>query len=229
MLGTITNCCTILAGSVIGATLHKGIKEEYQETMMNGLGLAALALGINNFAKAMPNSNYPVLFIFSMAFGGLLGSILDLDGKFQKLAQKVSKGNLAQGLTTAVLLFCIGTMSILGPIQSALNGDNTLLFTNAMLDGVTSMILASNFGIGIALSAGILFLWQGSIYVLAQFIGRFMTENVMTEISIVGGILIVSSALGILKIKGIKTLNLLPALFIPVIYIALTSINFKLF
>ncbi len=91
------------------------------------------------------------------------------------------------------------------------------------------MILASNFGIGIALSAGILFLWQGSIYVLAQFIGRFMTENVMTEISIVGGILIVSSALGILKIKGIKTLNLLPALFIPVIYIALTSINFKLF
>ena len=66
MLGTITNCCTILTGSVIGATLHKGIKEEYQETMMNGLGLAALALGINNFAKAMPNSKYPVLFIFSI-------------------------------------------------------------------------------------------------------------------------------------------------------------------
>ena len=229
MLGTITNCCTILTGSVIGATLHKGIKEEYQETMMNGLGLAALALGITNFAKAMPNSKYPVLFIFSMAFGGLVGSMLDLDGKFQKLAQKVSKGNLAQGLTTAVLLFCIGTMSILGPIQSALNGDNTLLFTNAMLDGVTSMILASNFGIGIAFSACILFLWQGSIYLLAQFIGGFMTDSLMTEISIVGGILIISSALGILKIKSIKTLNLLPALFVPAIYIALTSFNFKFF
>ena len=226
MLGTITNCCTILTGSVIGATLHKGIKEEYQETMMNGLGLAALALGINNFAKAMPNSKYPVLFIFSMAFGGLVGSMLDLDGKFQKLAQKVSKGNLAQGLTTAVLLFCIGTMSILGPIQSALNGDNTLLFTNAMLDGVTSMILASNFGIGIAFSACILFLWQGSIYLLAQFIGGFMTDSLMTEISIVGGILIISSALGILKIKSIKTLNLLPALLVPALYVGITSVLF---
>ncbi len=226
MLGTITNCCTILAGSVIGATLHKGIKQEYQDTMMNSLGLAALSLGISNFVKAMPNSQYPVLFIFSMAFGGLIGSIIDLDGKFQNLAKKVSTGNLAQGLTTAVLLFCIGTMSILGPIESALNGNNTLLFTNAMLDGVTSMILASNFGIGIAFSAVILFLWQGSIYLLAQFISSFMTDSLMTEISIVGGILIMSSALGILNIKSIKTLNLLPALLVPALYIGITSVLF---
>ena len=226
MLGTITNCCTILAGSVIGATLHKGIKQEYQDTMMNGLGLAALSLGISNFVKAMPNSQYPVLFIFSMAFGGLIGSIIDLDGKFQNLTKKVSTGNLAQGLTTAVLLFCIGTMSILGPIESALNGNNTLLFTNAMLDGVTSMILASNFGIGIAFSAVILFLWQGSIYLLAQFIGSFMTDSLMTEICIVGGILIMSSALGILNIKSIKTLNLLPALLVPALYIGITSVLF---
>ena len=226
MLGTITNCCTILAGSVIGATLHKGIKQEYQDTMMNGLGLAALSLGISNFVKAMPNSQYPVLFIFSMAFGGLIGSIIDLDGKFQNLTKKVSTGNLAQGLTTAVLLFCIGTMSILGPIESALNGNNTLLFTNAMLDGVTSMILASNFGIGIAFSAVILFLWQGSIYLLAQFIGSFMTDSLMTEICIVGGILIMSSALGILNIKSIKTLNLLPALLVPALYIGISSVLF---
>ncbi len=224
MLGTITNCGTILAGSIIGATLHKGIKEEYQQTMMNGLGLAALALGIGNFAKAMPNSQYPVLFIFSMAAGGLIGAILDLDTKFQNIAKKVSKGNLAQGLTTAILLFCVGTLSILGPIESALKGDNTLLFTNAMLDGVTSMVLASNFGIGIALSAGILFLWQGSIYMLAQYIGAFITQDLMTEISIVGGILIVSSALGILNIKSIKTLNLLPALLIPAVYMAIVSV-----
>ena len=224
MLGTITNCGAILAGSIIGTTLHKGIKEQYQQTMMNGLGLAALALGIGNFAKAMPKSQYPVLFIFSMAAGGLIGAILDLDAKFQKLATKVSKGNLAQGLTTAVLLFCIGTLSILGPIESALKGDNTLLFTNAMLDGVTSMVLASNFGIGIALSAGILFLWQGSIYLLAQYIGEFITQDLMTEISIVGGILIMSSALGILNLKNIKTLNLLPALFIPAIYVGITSL-----
>jgi len=117
-------------------------------------------------------------------------------------------------------------MSILGPIESALNGNNTLLFTNAMLDGVTSMILASNFGIGIALSAVILFLWQGSIYLLAQFIGGFMTDSLMTEISIVGGILIMSSALGILNIKSIKTLNLLPALLVPALYVGITSVLF---
>ena len=131
---------------------------------------------------------------------------------------------MAQGLTTAVLLFCIGTLSILGPIESALKGDNTLLFTNAMLDGVTSMVLASNFGIGIALSAGILFLWQGSIYLLAQYIGEFITQDLMTEISIIGGILIMSSALGILNLKNIKTLNLLPALFIPAVYVGITSL-----
>ena len=115
-------------------------------------------------------------------------------------------------------------LSILGPINSALYGDNTFLFTNATLDLVTSMVLASTYGIGIAIAAGVLFCWQGSIYLLATLLGSFLTETMMTEISIVGGFLIASSGLGILGIKDCKTLNLLPALLVPLIWFGLLGL-----
>jgi len=223
MIGTITNASAIIVGSVLGSVFRKGIREEYKNTMMQGLGLAATILGISTSVRAIPNSNYPVLFIFSMAFGGLVGEILQLDNRFQKLLGKHSKGNLAQGISTAILLFCIGTLSILGPIESALHGNNTLLFTNAMLDFVTSMVLASNFGIGIAFVSIVLFCWQGSIYLCASLISGFLTEELMTEISIIGGILIVSSGFSILEVKKIKTLNFLPALFVPVLFLLIKS------
>lgn len=225
MLGTITNTACIIAGSVAGSILKKGIKDEYSDVLFTAMGLAAAGLGINSIVKNMPQSNYPVLFIVSLALGGLLGTILDIDGKFQKFTEKIqnkmgskSGKRLGEGLTTGILLYCIGTLSILGPIQSALNGDNTFLFTNATLDLVTSMVLASTYGIGMALAAPVLFCWQGSIYLLATLLGDFMTAEIMTEISIVGGFLIFSSGLGILKIKDIKTLNMLPSLLIPVIW-----------
>jgi hypothetical protein len=181
---------------------------------------------VTSLVRGMTNSNEPVLFIASMVIGGLVGQTLNLEDRVQALGDKVSKNSgskLIEGLTTAVLLFCIGTLSILGPIESALNGDNTLLFTNAMLDGITSMILASTFGVGIMLSAGILFLWQGSIYLLAGFLGAFASPELLTEISIVGGILIMSTGINILEIKKISTLNLIPALLVPVAYFAIRS------
>ena len=218
MLGTIVNTGTILAGSLIGSQVKKGIKPQYQETLFHAMGLAATALGINAVTQNMPNSRYPVLFIISLAAGSLLGTILDLDGKFQKLISRVSGKGLGQGLSTAVLLFCIGTLSILGPIESAVNGDNTYLFTNATLDFVTSMVLASAYGIGIAIAAGVLFCWQGSIFLCAGFLAVFLTPELLTEISVVGGILIASSGLSILKIKDCKTLNMLPALLMPILW-----------
>lgn len=224
MLGTFINCGTILAGSMAGAILKKGIREEYKNTMMQGLGLAAGALGISNFVRAMPQSSYPVLFICSLAFGGLLGEMIGLEKGFQWLAGKCSKGKLSEGLSTAVLLFCAGTLSILGPIESALHGDNTLLVTNAVLDGVTAMVLASGFGLGIAWSALFLFFWQGSIYFSAHLISGFITPELLNELTIVGGVLILSSALNILEIKKIKTLNLLPAMMIPPLFLMLRKI-----
>ena len=222
MIGTIANASTILVGSIIGSTLRKGFDEKYKNIMMDSMGLAATALGINSVVQAMPDSKYHV--IVSLALGGIIGTALSLDTLFDRAVSKISKGsNLAQGLSTAILLYCAGTLSILGPIQSALQGDNTYLFTNAILDGITSIVLSSTFGIGIALAAIILFCWQGAIYLLAGLIAPFITDTLMTEISLVGGVLIFASGLGILGIKKIKTLNLLPALLIPPVAVTILS------
>lgn len=224
MLGTIVNTSTILAGSVIGSVFKRGLKETHQNALFTAMGLAAAGLGINAVVQNMPKSNYPVLFIVSLALGGLLGSALDLERRFQALAGRFSTGQLSKGLSTGILLFCIGTLSILGPIQSALYGDNTYLFTNATLDFVTSMVLASTYGIGIALTAVVLFCWQGSIYLLATALGPFMTSDMMTELSIVGGFLIACSGLSILDIKDCKTMNMLPALAVPIVFCGILSL-----
>ena len=215
MIGTIVNTATILTGSIVGSLLKKGIKEKYTKCLMNAMGLAAAGIGINSIVQNMPNSKYPVLFIVSLAVGSLLGNIIDLDKRFNSLVEKKGKSELGKGLSTAILLFCIGSLSILGPINSALYNDHTYLFTNATLDLVTSMVLSSTYGIGIAIAAPVLFLWQGSIYLLATILGEFMSAELMCEISIVGGFLIASSGISILEIKNLKTLNMLPALIIP--------------
>ncbi|OCS91050.1 DUF554 domain-containing protein [Caryophanon latum] len=223
MIGTFTNVAAILIGSAVGSLLKKGIKEEYQTALFTAMGFAATALGINAVVQNMPNSSYPVLFIMSLAIGGLVGTILNIDEKFQQLVGKFSKSDLSKGLSTAILLFCVGTLSILGPVESALYDNNTYLFTNATLDLVTSMALAATYGFGIALSAVVLLLWQGGIYVAAIYIEPFLTDALMTEISIVGGVLILSSGLAILGIKDSKSLNMLPALFVPVIWFVLLA------
>ena len=215
MIGTIANTATILAGSLVGSRLKSGLGEKYKEALMNGMGLAATLLGVNSVVQAMPQSRYSVLFIVSLAVGGVLGTAISLDTLFQKAVDKLplaGGSELGKGLSTAILLFCAGTLSILGPMQSALQGDNTYLFTNAVLDGITSTVLASTFGIGIALAALVLFCWQGAIYLLSGAIAPYVTTELLTQLSLVGGALIFSSGLGILGIKQIKTLNYLPAL-----------------
>lgn len=215
MIGTIVNTATILAGSIIGSLLKKGIKDKYTKCLMNAMGLAAAGIGINSIVQNMPNSKYPVLFIVALALGSLFGNMIDLDRRFNSLVEKKGKSELGKGLSTAILLFCIGSLSILGPINSALYDDHTYLFTNATLDLVTSMVLASTYGIGIAIAAPVLFCWQGSIYLLATFLGEFMSAELMCEISTIGGFLIAASGISILEIKNLKTLNMLPALLIP--------------
>ena len=214
MTGTIVNTIAILCGSSIGAVLRRGISEKYQHALFDAMGFSAFALGVNAVAQNLPNSKYPVLFILAMAIGSLLGAVWDWDGKFQRLSTRLGHSELGRGLCTAILLFCIGTLSILGPIESAVNGNNTYLFTNATLDFVTSMVLASTYGIGIALSAAVLFCWQGSLYLLGLWLGSFMPGELLTEVSIVGGLLIVVSGVSMLRIKDCRTLNMLPSLFV---------------
>lgn len=219
MLGTIVNVCTITIGSVVGSILKKGIKEKYQSALFNAMGLAACAIGMNGVATHMSQSKYPVLFIVSLAIGTLIGTALDLDDKFQKAVNKKSESNLGQGLATGILMYCIGTLSILGPVMAAVEGDHTFLFTNATLDLITSMVLASTYGIGMVFAAPVLLCWQGSIYLVAKYLSAsFFDETLLAELSVVGGILIFSSGLNILGIKNCKALNMLPALFIPIIF-----------
>ena len=228
MIGTIVNAGCILVGSLVGGTLKKVMSDRLNEALYAAMGLAALVLGAQSAISNMPNSSYPVLFIFSLAAGGAIGIALRLNERVEKASSKDedsvskeaagAKNRLAEGLVTGCLLFCIGTLSILGPVQSALQGDNTYLFTNAMLDLATSAVLASTYGVGMAFAAPVLFLWQGAIYCLTLLVCDFITTSMMTELSVVGGCLIMMSGFGILGLKDFKTLNFLPALLIPVLW-----------
>ena len=224
MIGTIVNTACILVGSLAGGLLKKLMSERLSEALFSAMGLAAFLLGVNAAVQNMPNSSYPVLFIASLAIGGALGSALRLSDRMERLTSRKGDGRLGEGLVTGCLLFCIGTLSILGPVQSALYGDETFLFTNAMLDLVTSAVLASTYGIGMALAAGVLFAWQGAIYALTLLLGDFISATMMTELSIVGGALIVMSGLSILKVKDFKTLDFLPALAVPVAWCLLAPL-----
>lgn len=217
------NTATIVTGTIIGHIAKKGIKEKYQQVLFNAMGLAAVALGFNAVSNNLPKSLYPVLFIISLAIGGLAGTMLKLDERFKKLSSRIGTSNLAQGLSTGILLYCIGTLSIVGPVMSALYGDNTYLFTNATLDLVTSAVLATTYGIGILWAAPVLFLWQGAIYLLTLLAGNIIPTPLVTEISVVGGVLIAASGFSILGIKDCKTINMLPALAVPVLFFILKS------
>lgn len=220
MLGTLVNTGCIIIGSVVGSLIKKGLGEKYQKVLYYAMGLASMALGFNTFVQNMPKSEFPVLFILSLALGGILGTVLNLDGRTKASIAKRGGEGLASGLITACLLFCVGTFSIVGPILSATTGDNTFLFTNATLDLVTSMVFSATYGIGIIFSAAVLFCWQSFFYLLAKLLmGTTLLEGTLiNELSIVGGVLIVSSGLSLLQIKDCKTLNYLPALLVPVLW-----------
>lgn len=232
MLGTIINTATIIVGGAFGALVREGIGDRYKTALFDALGLACLVLGANAALPNIAKSEYPVLFIVSLAIGGIIGTRLDLAGRIDRLnarlnAKRGNENNALNGLVTGLLLYCIGTFSIVGPVLSALSPSqgwalgeqaNTFLYTNATLDLVTSAVLAASFGWIMLLAAPVLFCWQGMFYAIAYFFGESMPEPMRVELSIVGGVLIVSSGLGILGIKDCKTVNLLPSLLVPVVF-----------
>lgn len=236
MLGTIVNTCTIIIGGAVGATARQAVKERYKKSLFDALGLACLVLGANASLPNMQKSEFPVLCVISMAIGSIIGTYLDFDGKLKRYEERRNQRkqtgnkkehNLTEGLTTACLLYCIGTFSIVGPVLSCLSPTggwafdepaNTFLYTNATLDCVTSAVLATTYGWGMLLAAPVLFCWQGLFYAIAFYCGNAMPEPMRCELSIVGGILIISSGLSILGIKECKTINLLPSLLVPVVF-----------
>ncbi len=218
MWAILINAIAVIVGSAIGALARKGIREKYITVMNTAMGLAAMVLGINVAMTSMQKSQYPVLFIFCLSLGGLLGTLLRLDYRMERLTKRLASSNLSDGITTAVLLCCVGSLAIMGPVNSALYGDNTFLMTLATMNLVTMIVIASTYGFGTALTAVVVFVWLSIVYGIAKISQTFISEELIAEVSVVGGVLIAASGLGVLHIKDCKTINLLPALLMPMFF-----------
>ena len=229
MLGTIVNAGAIVIGGAIGLLLKKGLPKKMADTLMIGLGLCTLYIGISG---CLAGENTLVL-IVSMVIGTIFGEVIDLDDKINRLgkflemkfagkkndaadvsAQRVS---LAEGFVTSSLLFCVGAMAIVGSLQSGLTGNHETLFAKSTIDGVAAIIFASTLGAGVMLSAGLLFVYQGSITLLARFIEPFLTDPVIAEMNCVGNVIIIGVAMNMLGISKFKVMNLVPAIFLPIL------------
>lgn len=219
MLYILINALAVILGCAIGALARKGIREKYITVLNTAMGLAALVLGVNVAIANMQKSQFPVLFIFCLALGGLIGTVLRLDQRMDRATARVSGGsNLAEGITTSILLCCVGTLSMMGPVLCALKGDNTYLMTCATLNLVTMIVIASSYGFGTAVTGVVVFLWQSAFYGIAHMSESFISDELVAETSVVGGVLIAAAGLGVLNIKDCKTINLLPALVLPMLY-----------
>lgn len=225
MIGTIFNSATIILGSLIGILIKKGIKEEYKNTIMDGIGLSVVIIGIIGGIKA----NNIILVICSIVAGSIIGEVIDIDKKLDHLGLNMEKrfgrgdSNFSKGFITASLIYCIGAMAIVGSLEAGLSGNYETLFVKSIIDGITAVIFASSLGIGVAFSAISVFLYQGAITMLASVAKNFLTTEVINEMSAVGGILIMAIGINLLEIKKIKVANMLLAIFIPLFYFAVVK------
>ena len=218
--GTIINALAIIAGGIIGSFLSN-IPDKIRVTIMQGLGLAVIVQGIS---MALKSDNF-LLLIFSLALGSVIGEVYKLDDRLNSVGTwierkvgKKKKGNVAAAFVTATLVYTIGAMAILGALNSGLNNDHNLLYLKSMLDGFSAIIFASSLGIGVIFSAIPVFIYQGAITIFAKYINLLLSKEILdamiTELTAVGGLLIIAIAINILDLKKISTANMLPAVVI---------------
>lgn len=221
-LGTIANSGAIIIGAICGLLLKKGLPEKWQETMMNSIALCIVIIGIQ---MALKTTNIMIT-IFSLVIGGVLGEILDIEGLMNKIGlwmgNKLVNGEgaatvLAKGFVNASILFCSGAMAVVGSIQDGLVGDHATLFAKATLDGLISIILTANLGIGVALSAISVGLYQGSITMMAGAVDSIITKELLAELTATGGVMIMAIGTNMLNVTKIRIGNLLPSIAAAVI------------
>ena len=228
-LGTLPNCCAIIIGALLGVFCKRGLPEKWQETMMSSIALCILIIGVQ---MALKTQNI-IIVIFSLVLGAIAGEIIDIEGAMNRLGKylgnKLSSGDssaaaaIGAGFVNASILFCSGAMAILGSIQDGLAADHTTLFAKATLDGLISLILSANLGIGVILSALSVGIYQGSITLLAGFIGPLVTDAMLAEITANGGIMIMAIGCNMLKISSIRIGNLLPGMLFAAVLTALLN------
>lgn len=233
LVGTLVNVVTVLAGGVIGLAFRKGIPDRIKDSVFKALGLITLFIGISG---CLCGENTLVV-VVAMILGTIIGELIDIDKRVEgvgkaienKFSKNGKRSNIAQGFVSSSLLFCVGAMTIVGSLQAGLNGDCSILFTKSAMDFCSSIIFASTLGIGVLFSAGFVLVYQGAITVLATWISPFLTDAVVNEISCVGYIIIIGLALNILGITKIKVMNMVPAIFLPIVLLPLYNLIVGLF
>lgn len=230
--GVLFNTLTVIAGSLIGLSFKKSVPKRLTDAVMCGIGLCTIYIGISGAISAGsdPQAN-PVMPIIAIALGVLIGTILDIDGRLVRLGNLVerrfakntdtegehSRGRIAEGFVSACLLFCVGSMTIVGGINAGVSGDNTLYFTKGVLDFVSSTALSVSFGMGVLLSSAFVFVFQGGLVLAATLIEPLLTTHMIAEMNCVGSLLIVVIGLNLMGITKIKVADYLPSILVALL------------
>ena len=224
MIGVFVNVAAVLLGSSVGLLFRKGIPERISKAVMFAIGLCTMYIGISG---ALEGSQTIVL-ILSMVFGTLIGTLIDIDDKInrvglfleKKFKKDGDKSSIAEGFMTGSLLFCVGAMTIVGSLNAGLKGDNTLLFTKSILDLISSCILASTLGVGVMFSALFVLVLQGGLVLLAGLLQNVLTDPALiAELTCAGSVMIIGISFNMLGVTKLKVANYLPALLlVPVFY-----------
>ena len=219
MFGVLVNTVAVIIGSTVGLLLKKGIPERIAKAVMIALGLCTIYIGI----KGALVGEQTIVLIIAMVLGAIIGTAIDIDGRLERLNDKVAarfsgKGegqtSFVNAAVTASLLFCIGSLSIVGPMNAALMGDNELLFTKSLMDGISALMLTVSLGIGVMGAAAVVLVYEGFFALLAGVLAPLLPSYIINEINCAGSLLIISVGLGLIGAVKIKTANYLPALVI---------------
>ncbi len=228
MVGVLINVATILVGGAIGLALRGGIPQRVRDTVMQGLGLCVLLVGLLNAVKTAD----VMAVIICMVVGALLGEWIDIEKRLARLGVRAEKlftkagakgGTFVQGFMTASLVYCVGAMAVIGSLESGLSGNHSTLIAKGIMDGVSAVFFAAALGPGVLLSAAAILLYQGFIALGAGLIAPALTDPMVLEMSAVGGLIIVGIGVNLLGMAKIRVGNLLPAVFIPMAYLPLAA------
>lgn len=231
-LGTLTNIILIIVGSTIGLLMKKAIPERLKESLVQALALCTFSIGMMGVITAavsvdgkLLTGNYTIIMVICMALGTFIGELINIEKLLDNLGEKLQRkfssspdSTFAQGFVSTSLIFCVGSMAILGSINDGLRGDPTILITKGLLDGTVSIVFASTMGIGVLFSALSVGIYQGLITVGASLLAPYLTPEVIAQMSFIGSILIMAIGLNFLYKPKIRLGNMLPAMFLPLIY-----------
>ena len=231
MLGPVVNAAAVVVCSLIGTFLIKGIPERIEEIIKKAIGLSVIFIGI----KGAFDNGKILLLIMSMVFGAIIGELIDIDKWMNKLGRwaesklirqpsDVSKHSFSKGFVSASILFCTGSMSIVGSLQSGLQGNHQTLFAKSVMDGSMSVVFGASLGIGTAFSAIPVLLYQGGIALASSFISDYLSPEIIREMSAVGSLVVAAIGFNFLGVKEIKVANLIPAIFLPWVYLTVAGL-----